>query len=194
MRIIAGEHRGRRIDAPEGLGTRPMLDRVREALFSTIHADLDGARVLDLFAGSGSLGLEALSRGAAYARFVERGAVALAALKKNVELLGVGDRARVVRSDALSFTSWIDRDAPDARYDLAFFDPPYPMLERPDDRAKLFDALNGLFERVLAPHATLVHHVPSDAVERLRVLRGLEVESRKYGTSALVYLRRGAGA
>ena len=99
MRIIAGEFRGRRIEAPPGDGTRPMLDRVREALFSTLGERVDGARVLDLFAGSGSLGLEALSRGARVARMVEQHPRAYATLKENVELLGAADRALCARGN-----------------------------------------------------------------------------------------------
>jgi 16S rRNA G966 N2-methylase RsmD len=85
-----------------------MLDRVREALFSTVQDWMDGARVLDLFAGSGSLGLEALSRGAEHARFVERSTPALAILRRNVQVLGVEDRARIVRGNALQPATWTD--------------------------------------------------------------------------------------
>ena len=107
MRIIAGEFRGRRIEAPPGLATRPMLDRVREAVFSTLQRRLPDAVVLDLFAGSGSLGLEALSRGARHVRLVEQGAPALAALRKNVEALRARHRVEVVVGDALKATSWL---------------------------------------------------------------------------------------
>src|SRR5262245_22796072 len=108
MRIIAGRQRGRRIRAPEGLGTRPMLDRVREAMFATLMPWLLDANVLDLFAGSGSLGLEALSRGARSARMVERHAPTLALLRDNLAALALEDRATVVRGDALAATTWGD--------------------------------------------------------------------------------------
>jgi 16S rRNA (guanine966-N2)-methyltransferase len=190
MRIIAGEHGGRRIDAPEGTGTRPMLDRVREALFSTLADLVVDARVLDLFAGSGSLGLEALSRGATHARFVESAGPALAALKKNVEALGLKNRARVIRDDALRPRSWRDAGDDSIRYELAFFDPPYPMLDDPNARAKLLAAIRALFETALVPGATLVFHAPTRGVETLRLGPGFECEVRTYGTSALAYVTR----
>jgi 16S rRNA (guanine966-N2)-methyltransferase len=120
MRIIAGEWGGRRLVAPPGRDTRPTADRVREALFS-ILGPLDGERVLDLYAGSGALGLEALSRGAGSATFVERAAPALRALRANIDALEA--EARVVGGDVAGFL----RSARDegAEYDLVFLDPPY---------------------------------------------------------------------
>ena len=92
MRVIAGVAKGRRLRAPAGLATRPMTDRAREAVFSAIAASIPGARVLDLYAGTGSLGLEALSRGAASATFVERDRSAVTALQVNVGMVGLGGR------------------------------------------------------------------------------------------------------
>src|SRR5918998_6335794 len=89
MRVVAGTHGGRRLATPPGSATRPTSDRVREALFSILGAAVDGARVLDLFAGSGALGIEALSRGAAEATFVERAPAALRALRGNLAALGI---------------------------------------------------------------------------------------------------------
>src|SRR6059058_1929335 len=103
MRIVAGEWGGRRIQAPPGRGTRPTTDRVREAWMSVVAPVLPGARVLDLFAGSGALGLEALSRGAVAATFVEIHRLALSSLKANITLLKVDDRTVVHRVDALKF-------------------------------------------------------------------------------------------
>ena len=97
MRIIAGEHRGRLLKTPDGMGTRPMLDRVRESVFSSIGERVIDARVLDLFAGTGSLGLEALSRGALEARLVERDPRVLDLLRRNVEDLALEDRADELR-------------------------------------------------------------------------------------------------
>ena len=121
MRIIAGEWGGRTIKAPPGRKTRPTTDRIREAWMSALGGWLDGLRVLDLFAGSGALGLEALSRGAARAIFVERSRKALGALEANIDSLGAGDRSRVVRADVFSV---LDR-WPRADVDLALADPPY---------------------------------------------------------------------
>jgi 16S rRNA (guanine966-N2)-methyltransferase len=121
MRIVAGTWGGRTIQAPPGRGTRPTTDRVREAWMSIVAPELPGARVLDLFAGSGALGLEALSRGASHCTFVEQDAKALAALKANVEALHAADRTDVFRTDAIRFAAALDAGA----FDLAFADPPY---------------------------------------------------------------------
>ncbi|MDF1502192.1 16S rRNA (guanine(966)-N(2))-methyltransferase RsmD [Roseisolibacter sp. H3M3-2] len=121
MRIVAGRWRGRTIDAPKDARVRPTADRVREAWLSIVAADVDGARVLDLFAGSGALGLEALSRGAASADFVELNPPSLRALGANIARLGADAQAHVRRGDALRFVDALEADA----YDLAFADPPY---------------------------------------------------------------------
>ncbi len=121
MRIIAGRWRGRRIAAPPGRDTRPTTDRVREAWMSALQPTLPDANVLDLFAGSGALGLEALSRGAAHATFVERSGAALRALRANVERLGAAAQATVVRADALAYVRALEPRA----FDVALADPPY---------------------------------------------------------------------
>src|SRR5213596_1128640 len=121
LRIIAGEFKGRRLKAPAGRAVRPTADRVKEAWFSILQQSIPEARVLDLFAGSGALGFEALSRGAVSVDFVETHRVSLTALKANVEALGVEDRVTIHRSDALRFA---ERLQP-AQYDIAFADPPY---------------------------------------------------------------------
>ncbi|HEX7120019.1 MAG TPA: 16S rRNA (guanine(966)-N(2))-methyltransferase RsmD [Longimicrobiales bacterium] len=121
MRIIAGRWRGRRIQAPPGRDTRPTTDRVREAWMSALQPELPGAHVLDLFAGSGALGLEALSRGAAHATFVERAGGALRALRENIERLGAAGETTVVRGDAVAYVRRLERCA----FDVALADPPY---------------------------------------------------------------------
>ena len=122
MRVVAGEFKGRRLAAPRGTRTRPTADRVREALFSML-GDVGGARVLDLYAGSGALGIEALSRGAASAVFVELDPAALAAIERNLEPLDV--EASVARADALR---WLGRA--EGPFDLVFCDPPYDCASR----------------------------------------------------------------
>ena len=121
MRIIAGEWRGRPIEAPPGQSTRPTADRVRETLFSMLASRLGGfddLRVADLFAGSGALGLEALSRGAAHATFVESDSKAAALIKRNSEKLGAADRVRILGSSALALPHCDP-------FDLILADPPY---------------------------------------------------------------------
>lgn len=197
MRIIAGEFRGRRIEAPDTDGTRPMLDRVRESVFATLGNVVDGAHVLDLYAGSGSLGLEALSRGAAHVRFVEQARVALDALKANVEELGVADRVRIVRGNALARGSWRDEETGDggisSRYDLIVFDPPYRLLDDPNDRAKLLKAADDLIADHLDEGGVFVFHAPDRALNALRLPSGRTGDLRTYGTSAILYLWKNAG-
>ena len=123
MRIVAGEWRGRRIKAPDDDRVRPTADRVREAWMSIVGHEIVGARVLDLFAGSGALGLEALSRGAAVAEFVDVGTRSLRALRENADVLGAGDRAIIHRGDAIRFAAKLSPGA----FDIAFADPPYKL-------------------------------------------------------------------
>jgi 16S rRNA (guanine966-N2)-methyltransferase len=121
VRVIAGSHRGRRLRAVPGTGTRPTADRVREAIFDVLGSlvDLEGLAVGDLFAGSGALGIEALSRGAASVVLVETAPAALAAIEDNLRALGLDDRATVVGEDALRFVGRPHH------FDVALCDPPY---------------------------------------------------------------------
>jgi len=156
VRIIGGAWRGRRLDAPPGTGTRPTSDRVRQALFDMLlHAPwagreaVEGAAVLDAFAGTGALGLEALSRGGATASFLERDRAALAIIRANVSTCGAGDRARVLDADALK----PPRGVPCT---LAFLDPPYGEALIPRALAALAAA------GWLAPGALLVAEMARD--------------------------------
>lgn len=125
MRIVGGAHRGRKLIAPDGLNVRPTTDRVREALFSILEARgaLQGAKVLDLFSGSGALGLEALSRGADFVLFVEQDADARGAIRTNVETLSATGASRIFKRDATKLgTRPSDKEDP---FGLVFLDPPY---------------------------------------------------------------------
>lgn len=129
MRIIAGEMRSRRLKAPEGMDTRPTADRVKEALFSILSARLYGARVLDLYAGSGALALEALSRGAQSAVLVDCAGKACQAIRENIAALQCADRAQLLRmKDAAALTALCKSG--DA-FDIVFLDPPYRMDTAP---------------------------------------------------------------
>src|SRR5437660_12122425 len=121
MRVIAGEAKGRTLVVPRGGGTRAATDRLRETLFAILEPRLEGARVLDLFAGAGSLGIEALSRGAAAVTFVERGPEALKALRRNLEATRLSERASVVAANVLGYLDL----APAGPCDLALCDPPF---------------------------------------------------------------------
>jgi 16S rRNA (guanine(966)-N(2))-methyltransferase RsmD len=137
VRIIAGTYRSRVLEAPPGLATRPTSDRLRETLFNVLAPRIEGAAFLDLYAGSGAVGLEALSRGAARVTFVEREAKALSVLRGNIERLGVGSGFRVAARGVQAFL----RDKPietfDVVYDLVYLDPPW-------DEAAEYEAVLGL--------------------------------------------------
>lgn len=167
MRIVAGEFGGRRLATPRDTRVRPTADRVREAWMSILAEALPAARVLDLYAGSGALGLEALSRGAASADFVELNPPSLRALEANVDALGVAGRARIHRGDALRFAERLDAGA----YDVAFADPPYSR----DDATRLV----ALFRRTPFARILSVEH---------RAAERLEGDStRRYGDTALTF-------
>ena len=121
MRVIAGEAKGRTLVVPRGGATRSATDRIRETLFAIVEAELDGARVLDLFAGAGTLGIEALSRGAAHATFVERGAEAIKALRRNLATTNFDARSEVVAANVIAYLD----SGPRGPFDVVFCDPPF---------------------------------------------------------------------
>lgn len=176
MRIVAGAFGGRRLVAPAGEATRPTTDRVREALFSILagRGAIEGARVLDLYAGTGALGLEALSRGAVHATFVEAGRPALAALRDNVRALGVGGATTVVAARA---EKWV-KTAGEPSFDLVLADPPWA------DVARACEVIAALVERRLVAEDGLVvlEHAARDADV---AIAGLEVvDERAWGDTA----------
>lgn len=136
MRVIAGIAKGHRLVAPEGRAVRPTSDRAKEALFSVLMPRLRGAAVVDLFAGSGALGIEALSRGAARVTFVEDAPAALAAMEDNLDHTGLRDGVSVVRWDVLTA---VEAGLPGAPFDIAVLDPPYDFPR--DELAAVLTAL-----------------------------------------------------
>ncbi len=168
MRVVAGTARGRKLVAPRGLDVRPTTDRVREAVGNrlTSMGALRDARVIDLFAGTGALGIEALSRGAAHATFVENAPAALAAIEQNVEALGFGAQATIVRADATSFRA-------STPVDIAFVDPPYTW----DGWAELLPGLGATLAVCEARRAV-------EAPDPWELVR-----SDRYGTTVITLLR-----
>jgi 16S rRNA (guanine(966)-N(2))-methyltransferase RsmD len=172
VRVVAGRWGGRRLQAPAGEATRPTADRVREALFSILGQRVAGARVLDLFAGSGALGIEALSRGAAEATFVDSAAPAIRAIRANLEALGAA--AEVRRADARRFLGAASGEA--RQYDLVFLDPPYRLAGR------LGSELTAALAGVLAPGATVV--AESDRRAPLELELPI-LDERRYGDTLI---------
>lgn len=173
MRIIAGRAGGRRIKAPDSPGTRPATDRVREAVFSSIGSVVMGADVADLYAGSGSFGLEALSRGARSAVFVESSRRALATLRQNIETVGLG--GEVVGQPVRAFIETDER-----RFDLVFMDPPWDL------EVIVMQADLVLLDRLIRPGGTVVisrrHSDPQPAIpENWRV-----AADRRYGDTRIL--------
>lgn len=179
MRVIAGEAKGRSLRLDQRSGIRPTSDRLKESLFSTLGPEIQGKRVLDLFAGSGALGIEALSRGAEHATFVDNGKAAVAMITANLESTRLGDRGRVLNASAETFgNSAREKD----EYDLVFMDPPYAygfpagVLEALHSAGRLFSG------------AILVVEV-SSRLGTFDLPRGYRLDSeRKYGDSTLLYL------
>jgi 16S rRNA (guanine966-N2)-methyltransferase len=183
-RVIAGTAKGVRIRAP-GPGTRPLSDRVKQTLFAILDPDLEGGRILDLFAGSGAAGIEALSRGAAEAVFVEKDPGAVAVIAANLEAARLaGPAASVVRSDALA---WLRREDPvRPAFDLVFVDPPYADVEM---LRRVLDALGAPGAPLAAGARVVAKHFwrdrPPDRVGMLAAER-----DRRFGETALTFYRR----
>ncbi len=185
MRIITGIARGRRLLCPEGLGTRPILDAQKQALFNVLgdRAVVDG--VVDVFAGSGGLGLEALSRGSEHATFIERGKPALDCLRQNIENCNFSECSQVIASDVYK-VDWSRLTRP---ISLAFIDAPFPMFV--DDRPRLEKLLMTVVEvPIVAVGATIVWRMPDDAVE-VPIPPALVIDDvREYGRSRIFLLTK----
>lgn len=173
MRVIGGALGGRRLTAPPGRATRPTSDRVREALFNVL-GNVAGAVVLDLYAGTGALAMEALSRGASRAVLVDSGRPALAVLRDNIASLGLGDRTKVLPLPVLRAMANLGGLGP---FDLVFVDPPYAELE---EAAKVLS----LVVPLCSAEATIVlEHASRDAAPEVETLRRLE--TRAYGDTSI---------
>lgn len=172
MRVVAGEARGRRLEAPDTADTRPTSDRVREAIFNSLASmdALDDAKVLDLFAGSGALGIEALSRYAAHCTFIERARPALDAIRANLEVTGLSDRADVVVADAMTFVT--RGSAGD--FDLVLADPPY-------DFSQWAELLNGITSALVVAESNR----PVAPPEGWKAVR-----EKRYGKTWVTFLAR----
>jgi 16S rRNA (guanine(966)-N(2))-methyltransferase RsmD len=180
MRIGAGGMRGRRLRAPVGTGTRPVLARIKKSVFDLLQPRMKGARVLDLFAGAGTFGLEALSRGAASVVLVEKGGQALAAIRDNVHALDKGAVAKVVPADAFALPEGFGGGA--AGFDIMFIDPPFA-----DSRD---GELLEIAARLLGPRGVVVLRVPVGRALASRHAGLVMAREKLYGESRVGFYRR----
>lgn len=200
VRIIAGEFKSRRIQPPpDAATTRPIPDRVKEAMFNLLRGHVEGQSVVDAFAGTGSIGLEAISRGAAECVFFERERKMADTIRANVASLGVEDRSRVIHADALGSSALVRIPKPTH---LIFFDPPYRMVTEPESRRRVLDQL-GRFIGLLDEDGYAVLRTPWPLHEKARYEEGehrtdadLHIEgaagpeTHEYGSMALhLYMR-----
>jgi 16S rRNA (guanine966-N2)-methyltransferase len=182
VRIIAGEYGGRMLDAPRGRKTHPMGERIRGALFNSIQRDVPGAEVLDAYAGTGAVGIEALSRGADHVTFIESGRIAQKVIARNLEMLYVDEeRAKLVRSRV---NAWISTN-PEAQFDLIFADPPYYNFEQH------FSTIERLFT-LLKPGGLMVLSKPGKCEEIVAGHEIVVVDNRSYSNATLTFYRRKA--
>lgn len=178
MRVITGSARGRRLDSPEGLDVRPTTDTVKEAIFSIIQFSVEGRSFLDAFSGSGQMGIEALSRGAKDACFLDSSSRSIAVTNKNLRLCGLEENARVIKTDTLSFMR-----STDDRFGIVFLDPPY--------KTGLLEEALAQSERIITPAGIVICEHPSDE-ELPEAVGGLALKKQyRYGRIRIsIYSKR----
>lgn len=180
LRVIAGKARGRRLKPVPGDTTRPVTDRVKESLFNIIGGDIDGAALLDLFAGTGSIGIEALSRGAGFVRFNDNERLAVRTIKANLASTGLAAGAEVQNQDAFRLLESI----PDRRFDYVYIAPPqYKGMWR-----KALELLDGK-PAWLAEDAWVIVQIHPVEAEEVTLERLEEFDRRKYGSTLMVFYR-----
>jgi len=178
MRVITGSLKGKRLSTPDGLDVRPTPDRVKEGIFSALHFDIEGRRILDLFAGSGQLGIEALSRGADSCVFVDSSAVSIKTVRKNIEACGLQDKARIIQSEFSSFCA-MSRDT----FDFVFLDPPYA-------EGLLIPAIKSVLPLMSDYGAIICEHPPE--VETQKEIGGFYIHrTYRYGKILVDIYRKG---
>lgn len=177
MRVITGTARGRRLITPNGLETRPTSDKVKEGLFSAIQFDIEGRRILDLFAGSGQMGIEALSRGAESAVFVDSSKAAIYTIEENIKNCNFKDKSTVFNADYKSFLT-----ANKNTFDIVFLDPPYKA-------GILEDALKGVIP-FLSDYAIIIAEHPIDLILEDEVCGFTATKKYKYSKTAATVFRR----
>lgn len=181
MRIIAGEHRGRKLLPPEGEQTRPVTDRVKQSVFDMLMPYVEGATVYDCFAGTGSFGLESLSRGAAHATFFESHRGTAKRLKTNIDTLRVADRSTIISADIFAH---MRTSTPRNKAHLIFLDPPYRYLN--EQPAALQELAKAIAEKHLSPEGRVLFR--HDAADTLSLSTLAHLETRSYGSMVVQVL------
>lgn len=182
MRVISGTAKGKKLNSLEGLETRPTLDRVKEAVFNIIQFDIKDSVILDLFSGSGALGIEALSRGAKEAILCDASSKAIKIINKNLEETRLKDKAKVINTDYLVTLSKIK----DKKFDIIFLDPPYKSdyVEKSIEYISKYNLLaeNGII---------IVETNDKNKIDEIKAKKGLEVyDTRKYGIAIIIFIRK----
>ena len=182
MRVISGTAKGKKLNSLEGLETRPTLDRVKEAVFNIIQFDIKDSVVLDLFSGSGALGIEALSRGAKEAILCDASSKAIKIINKNLEETRLKDKAKVINTDYLVTLSKIK----DKKFDIIFLDPPY----KSDYVEKSIEYI--LKYNLLAENGIIILETnDKNKIDEIKAKKGLEVyDTRKYGIAIIIFIRK----
>ena len=182
MRVVAGEAKGRKLKAPDTPGTRPIIDRVKTALFDILSTDVEDARFLDLFGGTGSVGIEALSRGAAQATFIEMNFKVLKLLRENLQSTGLADRAETLQGDAFKFLQ--QKSADRLPYDIIYVAPPqyHGMAAR---ALEILDTSPLVAEQGLV--IVQIHPKEREGVAALACQRLVLSDERRYGSTLLMF-------
>lgn len=177
VRIIAGKYGGRTVKTSQKITTHPMAERVRSSLFNILNNQLSDARVLDAFAGSGSLGLEALSRGAQHTTFIEKDRVAQKVIAENIESLGIDEQTKLIKARV---SSWHNTVAESEKFDIIFADPPYHDLQ--------FPVIEKLFKRLKPNGLMVLSHSGRECVPSINGV--VVVDNRSYGDAVLTLYRK----
>ncbi|MGR3309754.1 MAG: 16S rRNA (guanine(966)-N(2))-methyltransferase RsmD [Candidatus Brocadiales bacterium] len=201
MRVIAGTARGTRLLSVKGLKTRPILDSVKESLFNIIREIVPGSYVVDLFAGTGALGIEALSRGAAFCMFIDKDIDAIEVIKRNLLKAGLEDRARVLRFDVFKSCTYLI--ANQLKLDLVLAGPPYEMVEQEEGRQRILSLFQEMVEKEILKsdgiivlqhrrqHGQTLHSVRGQACLSMPPHIGLEIfDQRCYGETQLTFIKQ----
>jgi len=187
LRITGGEHRGRKLKVPDVAATRPLVERAREGLMNHLRNELPGALVWDVYAGSGILGFEALSRGAGQLVSIEMNAKAARQLRQNAELLRLEDRLETLQIDAYRLPKLASTDLDRPRPDLVFFDPPYDDFRKGGSRRERVWALFCELAALLPPAGVAIVHTPRGILVEEELQRLPGIEQRDYGSTSLYW-------